>query len=110
MQEPRNVRDQFELALTQNAQDVYRLNLYVSGASQRSIEAIANVKSLCEQYLKNRYELQIIDLYQQPGVAAAEQLWVAPTLIKKSPLPVRRLIGTLGDLQNVLTRLDIAPI
>jgi circadian clock protein KaiC len=88
-------------------QQVYRLRLYVTGASRSSLQAIANLKQFCRQYLDGRYELEVIDLYQQPELARQEQLLVAPTLVKTSPPPVRRLIGTLSNSHEVMRLLDV---
>jgi circadian clock protein KaiB len=85
----------------------YRLRLYVTGASPRSIQAIANVKLLCEEYLRGQYELEIIDLYQQPELAAGKQIVVAPTLVKEAPPPARRLIGTMSHTRDVLHGLGL---
>ena len=86
----------------------YELRLYVSGTSPRSGLAIANVRSLCDEFLAGRYDLEVIDIYQQPGVAAHEQIIAAPTLIKITPIPSRRLIGDLSDRQKVLVGLNLA--
>src|SRR5438270_10809294 len=73
------------------------LRLYVSGRTPRSSRAVAAIRELCEEYLAGRYELVVIDLYQQPALAGREQVVAAPTLVKQQPLPVRRLIGDLAD-------------
>jgi circadian clock protein KaiB len=109
MSEPGNTFEAFEQALAARPQEVYRLRLYVTGASLRSTQAIANLKQLCEEHLLGRYELEVIDLYQQPEYAAGEQVIVAPMLIKSFPPPVRRLIGTLSDQQDVLRLLGVQP-
>lgn len=87
----------------------YFLQLYITGASPRSVLAVKNIKRICEQYLQGRYELQIVDVYQQPLLAAAEQIIAAPTLIKKFPFPLKRLIGDLSDTKKVLRGLDVIP-
>ena len=92
-----------ETSLTQR----YELKLYVTGTSPRSGQAIANVRSLCEEYLPGRYDLEVIDIYQQPGVAASEQIIAAPTLIKKFPAPSRRLIGDLSNRDKILVGLNL---
>jgi circadian clock protein KaiB len=71
------------------------------------VRAIANIKKLCEEHLKGRYELDVVDLYQQPQLAEGEQIIAAPTLIKKSPLPQRRIIGDMSMSQRVLAGLDL---
>jgi circadian clock protein KaiB len=87
----------------------YELRLYVAGITPRSEEAIRNVKIFCEEHLAGRYDLQIIDIYQQPVLARGEQIIAAPTLIKQLPLPLRRLIGTLADEEKLLVGLDLRP-
>jgi circadian clock protein KaiB len=83
------------------------LRLYVTGATVRSTRAIANLRQFCEEHLSDRYDLEVIDLYQRPELAAGEQLIAAPTLIKRLPLPLRRLVGDLSDQQRVMAGLDL---
>ena len=85
------------------------LRLYVAGMTSRSTRAIANIKEICEEHLEGRYDLQVIDLYQQPVLAAGEQIIALPTLIKKVPPPLRRLIGDLSNREQVLVGLDLKP-
>lgn len=87
--------------------DHFVLRLYVTGASARSTRAIVNLRQLCEAHLSDRYELEVIDLYQRPELAAGEQLVAAPTLIKRLPLPLRRLVGDLSNQQRVMAGLDL---
>ncbi len=87
----------------------YVLRLYVAGMTPRSQEAVRRVTAICEEHLAGRYDLQIVDLYQQPVLAEGEQIIAAPTLIKKLPLPLRRLIGSMADEQKVLVGLDLRP-
>ena len=86
---------------------VYKLRLFVTGASPNSTRAIVNLKELCEHYLKNRYELEIIDVHQQPLIAEREQLIALPLLIKLSPGPERRLIGDMSNTEKVLKGLGL---
>ena len=88
----------------------YQLRLFVTGATPNSTRAVANLKRICEQYLQGRYELEIIDVYQQPFMAETEQLIALPLLIKKSPSPERRLIGDMSDTQKVLRGLGITAL
>ncbi len=83
------------------------LRLYVTGMTPRSTEAVARIKILCEQHLAGRYELDVIDIYQQPARAMSEQIIATPTLIKSLPLPLRRLVGDLSDQGRVLRGLDV---
>ena len=77
------------------------LRLYVTGATDRSLRAIANIRGFCEQYLKGRYDLRVVDIYQQPSLAQDQQIVAAPTLVKSEPLPPKRLVGDFSD-QNRL--------
>jgi circadian clock protein KaiB len=86
---------------------VFILRLFVTGASPNSTRAISNLKNICETYLKDRYELEIIDVYQQPLIAEFEQLIALPLLIKKAPGIERRLIGDMSNKQKVLKGLGI---
>ncbi len=89
--------------------DRYILKLYVTGMTRRSAHAIENLQTFCEKHLAGRYELQVIDVYQQPELTRTEQIVAIPTLIKKLPLPLRRLIGDMSDEERVLVGLDILP-
>jgi len=84
------------------------LRLYVTGSTVRSTQAVANVRSLCEEYLPGRYDLEVVDIYQQPGEAAKDQVIAAPTLIKELPMPVKRLIGDLSDRDKVIVGLNLS--
>jgi circadian clock protein KaiB len=99
----------FEKALKMSKEEKYILRLYVTGLTPRSTKAIANVKGICEKYLQGRYELEVIDIYQQPKLAQGEQIIAAPTLIKKLPLPLRRLIGDMSDTEKFLVGIDLKP-
>ena len=85
----------------------YLLRLYVTGTTSRSVRAINNIRQICEEHLKGRYDLEVVDVYQQPKLAEDEQIIAAPTLIKKLPLPLRRIIGDLSDKDRVLLGLDL---
>jgi circadian clock protein KaiB len=85
----------------------YVLRLYVAGHTPKSIDAITNIKKICEEYLKGCYQLEVIDLYQQPQLAQGEQIIALPTLIKKLPLPLRRIIGDMSNTERVLVGLDL---
>lgn len=98
---------QFEQSLIRLSEIHYVLRLYVTGTTPQSLRAIMNVKKFCEEYLKGRYELEVIDLYQQPQLAQGEQIIAAPTLIKKLPLPLRRIIGDMSKSERVLVGLDL---
>lgn len=85
----------------------YSLRLYVSGSMLKSARAVNNLQRICEQYLKGRYELKVVDICQHPNLARREQIVAAPTLIKRLPLPLRRLIGDLSNQESVLLGLDL---
>jgi circadian clock protein KaiB len=85
----------------------YVLRLFVTGMTPRSTDAIARIKAICEEHLNGQYELEVVDIYQQPDVAKGEQIVATPTLIKKLPAPLRRLVGDLSDKQRVLLGLNI---
>ncbi|BAZ20348.1 putative circadian clock protein [Kalymmatonema gypsitolerans NIES-4073] len=87
--------------------DKYLLKLYVTGATDRSQRAISNLIQLCELHLRNRHEIVIIDVLEQPQIAEAEKILVTPTLIKEFPLPKVRIIGDLSDTKTVLLGLNI---
>ena len=92
------------------ASEKYMLRLYVTGSTERSTQAILNVKKVCEEYLQGRYDLEVIDIYQQPALARGEQIVAAPTLIKRLPAPLRKLIGDLSSRERVLLGLDLKPV
>ncbi|MCE5268695.1 MAG: circadian clock KaiB family protein [Planctomycetaceae bacterium] len=96
-----------ESAIADGAGLKYVLNLYVTGMRPRSQRAIENIRRLCEEHLPGRYELKIIDIYQQPALAEGAQIIAAPTLVKSLPLPLRRLIGDMSDEGRVLVALGI---
>lgn len=86
------------------------LHLYVAGVTSQSQRAIANVRAVCDDALADRYELEVIDVFQQPALAEGEQIIAAPTLVKELPLPVRRLVGDMSDRQRLLLTLDLGQV
>lgn len=103
----KNSLDDLDLIVSNQGKDKYILRLYVTGSTIRSALAITNLKKICEEYLEGRYELEVIDLYLHPSLAKGEQIIAAPTLIKKLPLPFRRIIGDMSNKEKVLLGLDI---
>ena len=101
----------FEHALKEAAtsQQRYVLRLYVTGSTPRSSRAIQSIRALCEAHLSGRYDLEVIDIHQQPVLAKGEQIIAAPTLIKKLPAPLRKMVGDLSDTDRVLMGLDLVP-
>jgi circadian clock protein KaiB len=100
----------FDLTLSEPGKDKYILRLYITGTTNRSVLALTNLKKICEEYLEGRYELEVIDLYQMPSLAKDEQIIAAPTLIKKLPLPFRRIIGDMSNIEKVLLGLDVRKV
>jgi len=100
----------FEQAVKDAQDKKYLLRLYVAGATPRSTQAIMNIKKICEEHLKGRYDLEVIDIYQQPVLAKGEQIIAAPTLVKKLPFPLRRFIGSMSDTERILVGLDLKPL
>lgn len=92
---------------TDAGRKTYVLRLFVTGILPNSVRAVLNIKAICEKYLIDRYELEIIDIYQQPDLAITEDILVVPVLIKKSPFPEVRMIGDLSNSDKVLTGLGI---
>jgi circadian clock protein KaiB len=99
--------DRREQGTGRDDREQYVLRLYVTGMTPRSTRAVENVRAICEQHLQGRYDLEVIDIYQQPTLAKGEQIIAAPTLIKKLPLPLRRVIGDLSSTERVLLGLDL---
>ena len=87
----------------------YVLRLYIAGTTSKSARAVANIKEICEGSLKDRYDLEVIDIYQQPVLVKGEQIIAAPTLVKKLPLPLRKFIGDMSDTERIFVGLDLRP-
>jgi circadian clock protein KaiB len=87
--------------------ETYVLRLYVAGQTPNSMAAIANLKKICEEHLAGRYKLQVIDLLKDPQLARGDQILAIPTLVKKLPEPVRKIIGDLSNTERVLVGLDL---
>ena len=99
----------FEDALEERAvrRAKYILRLYVTGSSHRSLQAVYNLKKICEEYLPDDYDLEVIDIYKDPGAAREEQIIAAPTLVKKLPQPIRKFVGDMSNTQKILVGLDL---
>lgn len=87
--------------------DVWNLRLYVAGQTPKSITAFTNLKQLCEKHLPGRYRIEIVDLVQQPQLAQNDQIVALPTLVRKLPEPIKRVIGDLSNLERVMVGLDL---
>ena len=99
----------FEEALAGEPQGTCQLRLYVAGSTPQSQRAIANIRRICECHLCGRFDLEVVDIYQQPQLTAGEQIVAAPTLIKNLPLPLRRFIGDMSNTEKILLGLDLRP-
>jgi circadian clock protein KaiB len=99
--------EEFEEALIKRDKSKFVFRLYVTGITPRSLEAIEKIRDLCEEHLKGRYDLEVIDIYKQPKAAQKDQIFAAPTLVKLLPLPVRKIVGDMTKEEKLLAGLDI---
>lgn len=93
-----------------DAPDKWLLRLYVAGASAKSVRAFQNLKDFCEAHVPGQYDIEVIDLVQNPQLAAGDQIIAVPSLVRKLPPPVRKIIGDLSDTERVLVGLDMKPL
>ena len=100
----------YERALREAGHQTYVLRLYVTGASPASTRAIANLKDLCEEHLAGRFQIEVIDIFQQPALARGEQIIATPTLVKLLPAPMQRFIGDLSKVGGKLFGMDVRPL
>jgi circadian clock protein KaiB len=105
--ERNGIRGAIERAAQAPPVERYVLRLYVTGMTSRSARAVRNLQAICDEYLHGRYDLEVIDIYQQPVLVKGEQIIAAPTLVKKLPLPMRRIIGDMSNRDRVLLGLDL---
>ena len=91
------------------ANEVFQLRLYVAGQTPRSVDAFANLKKLCEEYLPGRYNIEVVDLVKHPQLAAGDQILAIPTLVRKLPQPLRKIVGDLRDTERALVGLQFRP-
>jgi len=87
----------------------YELRLYIAGKTAKSVTALQNLKKYCEEHLKGQYKIEVIDLLIQPQLAEGDQIFAIPTLVRKVPEPIRKIIGDLSNEEKVLVGLDIRP-
>ena len=92
---------------TSDHEEKWHLRLYVAGPTPRSMAALANLKRMCEQHLAGRYSIEVIDLVKQPQLAAGDQIFAIPTLVRKLPEPMKRIIGDLSNMERSLVGLDL---
>ena len=89
--------------------DFFDLRLYVAGQTNRSIVALANLQRICDEHLEGRYRIEVIDLLEHPQLARGDQILALPTLVRKLPEPIRKLVGDLSDTERALVGLDLRP-
>lgn len=94
----------------ESSSETYELRLYVAGQTPKSVTALTNLKKYCEEYLKGRYKIEVIDLLKNPQLAEGDQILAIPTLVRKVPVPIRKIIGDLSNEERVLVGLDIRPL
>lgn len=104
------ITELFEESLSSSKEEHYILRLYISGTTIQSVTALQNIKKICEEHLQGRYELEVIDIYQQTEAVISENIVAVPTLIKKLPLPLQKMIGNLSNTEKVLLGLNLVPI
>lgn len=100
---------EFKQLITKAENPIFCLRLYIAGANYNSLAALKNIKQICEEYLPGQYQLEVIDIYQQPGLVLVENIFAVPTLVKELPPPVKKIIGDLSNTVNVLIGLNITP-
>lgn len=93
----------------EDTEEIWELRLYIAGKTAKSVAALVNLKKYCEEYLKDKYVIEVIDLLVQPQLAEGDQILAIPTLVKKVPEPIRKIIGDLSDKEKVLVGLNIRP-
>jgi circadian clock protein KaiB len=104
---PKQALAALEKAAAERPSQRYVLRLYIAGMTPRSTRAIENIRKICEDHLEGRYDLQVVDIYQDPILAEGEQIIAAPTLVKKLPLPLRRFIGDMSNTDRILVGMDL---
>jgi len=93
----------------ENPKETWALRLYVAGQTPKSLQAFANLKKICEEHLKGKYFIEIVDLLENPKLSKGDQILAIPTLVRRLPPPLRKIIGDLSDTEKVLVGLDIKP-
>ncbi len=100
---------QSALGVRRRRAKLWELRLYVAGQTPKSLAALSNLKAICENHLKGRYRIDVIDLLAEPQLSTGDQILAIPTLVRKLPEPVRKIIGDLSDTERVLVGLDLRP-
>lgn len=109
MKKPAKPSEQEQPTLTMAEPEVWELRLYVAGQTPKSVTAFANLKRLCEEHLPGRYKIEVVDLIQQPQLAAGDQIVAIPTLVRKLPEPLRKIVGDLSNTERTLVGLQLRP-
>ena len=109
MKEPAKPAEQTAPTGANGVAEVWELRLYIAGQTPRSVAAFANLKKLCEEHLPGRYKIEVIDLMQHPQLAAGDQIVAIPTLVRKLPEPLRRIVGDLSNTERALVGLQLRP-
>lgn len=105
------VKDEVQSGMTGEPDNsVYLLRLYVAGQTAKSVTAFTNLKKICEEHLEGKYEIEVIDLMQNPSLAQGDQILALPTLVRRLPQPIKKIIGDLSNTERVLVGLDIRPL
>jgi circadian clock protein KaiB len=91
------------------SQEIWELRLYVAGQTRKSLLALSNLKQICEEHLAGKYHIEIVDLLQHPQLAEGDQILAIPTLVRRLPEPIRKIIGDLSNTERVLVGLDVRP-
>ena len=104
-----NPTEALEEVVDEKHQKYYYLRLYIAGRTKHSVRALENLRRICEEYLEGRYKLEVIDIYQHPEMVLPENIVAIPTLIKKLPPPLQRLVGDMSNTEKVLVGLDVVP-
>ena len=94
---------------TRSTRGFFDLRLYIAGQTTRSVAAVTNLKRICDEHLEGRYRIEVIDLLEHPQLARGDQILALPTLVRKLPEPIRKLVGDLSDTERVLVGLDLRP-
>lgn len=105
----KNYTEAFEQALAERDAQHYYFRLYIAGMTSRSISAIENIKKICDDRIHGGYRLEIIDIYQQPGIGKKDNIVAVPTLIKILPTPLQRIVGDMSQTEEIILELDLVP-
>lgn len=107
---PEKVRKVEKAEEAENPEEIFQLRLYVAGQTPKSLTALANLRKICEEHLQNKYSLEVIDLLQNPQLAQGDQILAIPTLVRKLPPPLKKIIGDLSNSEKVIVGLDLRPL